>query len=706
MKNENNKDLEKITNDISVEKTLPEVEVSLQESIDTATRMFSAQPESGLFLSGLKSFPKTLWRWTKRTLFGASKDLNNAFSVEDIESPGKMIFKGFFEKKLAVISLIVLIGMFAFVLFGPLANPVDLGYAESLHKNMAPSQNLLSIPSKLKNNIDTISSFSTFSVGLSKDGEVFAWGNTKIPNSATKADLANIPDEIKNSKVRFVAAGADHAIAITDSGKVIGWGEYGNSQYGNKSNLAGTSQIIDMPEQLLTGTIDVNNVKQLACGYQVTAIVMKDGSCYYWGNYKSGAENLKMLGKGNVEHVEFLNSRCVARTKDGKLMLGSSKEQFDTIIALDQNGNEIRDENGKVVFLSLFDDYLADRKVTNIAATSGAIAIVTDDNKVLVVGSLVSSNSKVIAQPTFADGEVITDVIGGAKHFAAITSKGNIYCWGENTLGQCEVPKKHEGAIRLVGGSFQTYAVNAEDELVAKWGLKGYLMGTDELGRDIAVRVMNGGKMTMTIGAVAVIISSIIGIIIGCISGYFGGWVDLALMRVTEVFASIPFLPFALILSAILKGSSIPEDTRIFMIMVILGLLSWTGLARMIRGQVLAEREKEFVIAAKSMGIKETRIAFKHILPNVFSIILVSMTLDFAGCMLTESSLSYLGFGVQLPRPTWGNMLNGCNNEIVIGQFWWRWFFPSIFLLVTTVCINIIGDALRDAMDPKSNSYR
>jgi peptide/nickel transport system permease protein len=205
---------------------------------------------------------------------------------------------------------------------------------------------------------------------------------------------------------------------------------------------------------------------------------------------------------------------------------------------------------------------------------------------------------------------------------------------------------------------------------------------------------------------VAVIVSSIIGVVVGCISGYFGGWVDMLLMRVTEIFGSIPFLPFALILSAILAGSTVTENMRIFIIMVILGVLSWTSLARMVRGQVLAEREKEFVTAAKAMGVKESKIAFKHILPNIISIIIVSMTLDFAGCMLTEASLSYLGFGVQLPRPTWGNMLNGCNNSLVIRYYWWRWLFPALFLMVATICINIIGDALRDVMDPKSSSER
>ena len=255
-------------------------------------------------------------------------------------------------------------------------------------------------------------------------------------------------------------------------------------------------------------------------------------------------------------------------------------------------------------------------------------------------------------------------------------------------------------------GAYQTYLVNDSGKLVKSCGLKGYLFGTDSRGRDTLTRIIHGGKMTMTIGAVAVIISSVIAIIIGCLSGYFGGWVDMLLMRITEIFAAIPFLPFAMMLSYVLTTRPISENMRIFIIMFILGLLSWTGLAHMIRGQVLAEREKEFVLAAKAMGVKEGKIAFKHILPNVISIILVSMTLDFAGCLLTESSLSYLGFGVQQPRPTWGNMLNGANNSIVIQNYWWQWVFPALFLAMATICINIMGDTLRDALDPKSSQEK
>jgi peptide/nickel transport system permease protein len=174
------------------------------------------------------------------------------------------------------------------------------------------------------------------------------------------------------------------------------------------------------------------------------------------------------------------------------------------------------------------------------------------------------------------------------------------------------------------------------------------------------------------------------------------------LQRITEIVASLPFLPFCMILTTII-GNKISDNGRIFLIMVILGVLSWPSLCRLVRAQVLSEREQEFVTAAKAMGVKQFAIVFKHIIPNVVSVIIVSATLDFASCMLTESSLSYLGFGVKLPRPTWGNMLYGCNDSVVIQNYWWRWVFAAIALSICVICINLVGDGLRDAIDPKSN---
>ena len=136
--------------------------------------------------------------------------------------------------------------------------------------------------------------------------------------------------------------------------------------------------------------------------------------------------------------------------------------------------------------------------------------------------------------------------------------------------------------------------------------------------------------------------------------------------------------------------------------MAALTLISWTGVARLVRGQILYLREQEYMTAAEALGLPTGHKIFKHLVPNVMPQLIVSMTLDFATCMLTESTLSYLGFGIPLPTPTWGNLLNGANNSIVIQQYWWRWVFPALFLSIVVICINIIGDTLREVLDPKS----
>ncbi len=228
-------------------------------------------------------------------------------------------------------------------------------------------------------------------------------------------------------------------------------------------------------------------------------------------------------------------------------------------------------------------------------------------------------------------------------------------------------------------------------------------MGTDTLGRDVMTRIFYGGRVSLTVGLMATVLGVSIGTFLGAISGYYGGATDNLLMRLTDLFISLPRIFLLIIMSLLLRTAEVPALQAyggVGGIILILGILSWTGVARLVRGQFLSLKKKEFVEAAHTLGIRNLRIVFRHVLPNTATPIIVAATLLVAGSIISESGLSFLGFGVQPPTPTWGNMLNAAQDEMRKGN-WWMAFFPGLMIFLTVIAINYIGDGLRDAMDPR-----
>jgi peptide/nickel transport system permease protein len=226
-------------------------------------------------------------------------------------------------------------------------------------------------------------------------------------------------------------------------------------------------------------------------------------------------------------------------------------------------------------------------------------------------------------------------------------------------------------------------------------------LGTDAVGRDVLTRLMYAGRISLSVGVIAVGIQVIIGASLGVLAGYYGGWVDLIIMRVVDVFLCFPFLPLLIMLGAVMSDLKVRPDRRMFVVMFIIGLLSWPGLCRIVRGQVLSLREQEFMQAAEALGLKDRRKMFSHLLPNTFASIIVSATLGIGGAILTESGLSFLGLGVTPPTPTWGNMVQVVNDAYILKYQPWLWMPPGICIFLTVMSINIFGDGLRDALDPK-----
>jgi peptide/nickel transport system permease protein len=219
-----------------------------------------------------------------------------------------------------------------------------------------------------------------------------------------------------------------------------------------------------------------------------------------------------------------------------------------------------------------------------------------------------------------------------------------------------------------------------------------YPMGTDDLGRDVLARILYGARISLLVGFVAVGIASFIGVILGALAGYYGRWADGVIMRFVDLMLCFPTFFLILAVIAFLEPS-------IWNIMIIIGLTSWMGVARLVRAEFLSLRERDFVHAAKALGASDTRVIFRHVLPNALSPVLVSATLGVAGAILTESALSFLGIGVQPPTPSWGNMLIA--GKQTLGTAWWLSAFPGLAILITVLGYNLLGEGIRDAFDPR-----
>jgi peptide/nickel transport system permease protein len=226
-----------------------------------------------------------------------------------------------------------------------------------------------------------------------------------------------------------------------------------------------------------------------------------------------------------------------------------------------------------------------------------------------------------------------------------------------------------------------------------------HIMGTDGLGRDLFIRSMDGGRISLLIGLLAMLLSIFFGTAVGALAGYYGGWIDNVLMRVADIMLTMPTLFVAILLTQLLRAGVIPFlSAGIAPIVLVIAATSWMGVARLVRAAYLSIKQKEFIEAARSAGANNWRIIIRHILPNAMSPIIVAATLRVGAAIITESGLSYLGFGVQPPTPTWGNMLRNAQSELDYAP--WTAIFPGLFIFLTVISVNYIGDGLRDALDP------
>ena len=228
-----------------------------------------------------------------------------------------------------------------------------------------------------------------------------------------------------------------------------------------------------------------------------------------------------------------------------------------------------------------------------------------------------------------------------------------------------------------------------------------HLLGTDNNGMDQMTRLMYGGRVSLLVGFVVVLLEVILGVIIGGISGYFSGVVDTALMRFVDLFNSIPYFPMIIIFGSVMDTLEVSPMARLFILMAILGLMGWTGIARLVRGQILSLREQDFMVATEATGIRTSRKIFRHLVPNVMPLLIVIATGSLGGVIIFEATLGFLGLGIKYPLASWGSIINIASDPYVMTTYWFIWLPAGLLILLTVLGFNFVGDGLRDAYDPK-----
>jgi len=280
------------------------------------------------------------------------------------------------------------------------------------------------------------------------------------------------------------------------------------------------------------------------------------------------------------------------------------------------------------------------------------------------------------------------------------------YKWVVSVLPhQIVVPELNEETGVIEDVIYKFYEVSEPYKVFSKtlpsWE---HILGTDQYGYDVLTRLMYGGRVSLLLGFIVIFSEVIVGMFFGALAGYFGGWVDQLIMRVVDIFNCLPGLPILMLAAALLDGWGIPARVRIFWLMGILTFFGWSGMARLVRGQILGIRELEYMVAAEATGLSTKRKIFMHIIPNVMPQIIVSATLGLGGVILSESTLSYLGIGVPFPYAAWGTMISatsGSEGRDILQNYPNIWVPAGICIVLAVLAFNFIGDGLRDAFDPK-----
>ena len=574
---------------------------------------------------------------------------NNAeqLSLDDgrrvkVLSPGMMVFKRFIRNKLAIAGIIILAFMFIFSFLGGVVSPYRQD--QVFYKTDSANKEYASAV------VNTEYRF------LTQDGSQLS--------TQVRANFSRVVKDAGEESVTFDADGTSWTV----------------------TRLAEDFYAIGTARQL--GTVTVLP--------KIVDVKLDDGVELSDAARQAATEAAKA---GGGEFEADGQSYMLTRGKAKSFNLGTVGEvAIASLLTYDAFDSEYTDEIGTYAF----------RRAAELALRSGEKAFEADGARYTL------------------DGEGAEDMIyreGDAE--SAIASVGNIIV--NSVTSGVFLPMDYKAAVAETIAAKQTAFdyVNADGEtehhtirmrgnnyiiyteqqtyLIDMYAApsRDHWLGTDDHGMDVLTRLMYGGRISLMVGFIVMLLENLIGIIVGGVSGYFGGWVDTLLMRFVDLFNSIPYYPMMIIAGAIMDAFEVPPYTRIFLLMAIMGIMGWTGVARVVRGQILSLREQDFMVATEATGIRISRRIFRHLVPNVMPLLIVQATMGLGGIILTEATLSFLGLGIKYPLASWGSIINAASNIYVMTNFWYIWIPAGVLIVLTVLGFNFVGDGLRDAFDPK-----
>ena len=461
-----------------------------------------------------------------------------------------------------------------------------------------------------------------------------------------QVDGVKLPSDIYSKTL--IAASTKKYVFETRDGSLLGLGDVGEGVY----------RIFSLEEVNMLLKKNAAYDEAVAAGENF--FVDKDGKTYV---FQDNGDPFPSVYEATEMGIAAMKS-FTTYEKDAKL----SYEFYAGALSAIADGEKSFEADGKT--------YTVEEDVIKDGSTE--VALVSDVN-------FNAANAGVFISPAYKEAAMDAIAAGQSSFMFADDDGTEIEYRIENKNGQYTFRRFQETRV------IDTYASPSAKHWV----------GTDANGMDLLARLMYGGRISLLIGFVVIFIEVFIGMIIGGIAGFFGGWVDNLLMRIVDVVYCIPTMPLYLILGSIMDYYQASATTRIYMLCVIMAVIGWVGIARIVRGQILSLREQEFMVAAEATGISTYRRIFKHLIPNVVPQLIVFASMGLGDVILAEATLSFLGLGIKYPAASWGSIINAVNDSYVMSNYVFVWLPAGVFILLTVLAFNFIGDGLRDAFDPK-----